>query len=165
MKKIVIPIIALFMMSACNQLNSKGEKSVKEGDDTVANVDISVSKLDALTNLVEEEEQRYAKEHKLLFTAHGSEPGWYAQFYSNQLKLVVDYGKDSLLIEDTFENLDNAKGYNYSKATSENGEKYAVSIAIANKPCVYTASGDKEDRSVTVKLNNKTYTGCGSFAK
>lgn len=165
MKKIVIPIIALFIISACNQLNSKGEKTVKEGDDTVANVDISVSKLDALTNLVEEEEQRHAKEHKLLFTAHGSEPGWYAQFYNDKLKLVVNYGKDSLWIDDTFENLDNAKGYNYSKAKSENGEKYALTIAIANTPCVYTASGDKEDRTVTVKLNNKTYTGCGSFVK
>jgi uncharacterized membrane protein len=165
MQKIVIPVIALFIMSACNQLNSKGEKTVKEGDDTVASMDISVSKLDALTNLVEEEEQRHAKEHKLLFTAHGSEPGWYAQFYSDKLKLVVDYGKDSLLIEDTFENLDDAKGYNYSKAKSENGEKYALTIAIANTPCVYTASGDKEDRNVTVKLNSKIYKGCGSFAK
>jgi uncharacterized membrane protein len=165
MKKIVIPIIALFVATACNQLNSKGEKTVKEGDDTVANVDISVSKLDALTNLVEEEEQRHAKEHKLLFTAHGSEPGWYAQFYSDKLRLVVDYGKDSLWIEDTFENLDDTKGYNYSKAKSEDGEKYALAIAIANTPCVYSASGDKEDRSVTVKLNNKTYKGCGSFVK
>lgn len=150
-------------LSACNQLNTKGEENIKLGEDTVSNVDISVSKLDALTNLVEEETK--ADNHTLLFTAHGSEPGWYAQFYNNRLKLVVDYGKDSLLIDDVFEKLDDAKGYNYSKAKSENGEKYALSISIANTPCVYTASGDKEDRTVTVKLNNKTYKGCGSFTK
>lgn len=165
MKKIVIPIIAVFLITACNQLNTNGQKTVKEGDDTIASVDISVSKLDALTNLVEEEEKDYAKENKLLFTAHGSEPGWFAQFYGNKLRLVVDYGKDSLLIEDSFEKLDDSKGYSYSKAKSENGEKYALTVSIANTPCVYTASGDKEDRTVIVKLNNKIYKGCGSFSK
>ena len=133
------------------------------GKDTVSNVDISISKLDALSNLAEDEKP--VDNHALVFTAHGSEPGWYAQFYNNHLKLVVDYGKDSVLINDVFEKLDDAKGYTYSKAKSENGEKYALSISIVNTPCVYAASGDKEDRTVTVKLNNKTYKGCGSFTK
>lgn len=163
MKKIVIPIILFVALCACNQLNTKGNENVKQGEDTVSNVDISISKVDALSNLAEEDTQN--NNPILLFTAHGSEPGWYAQFYNNHLKLVVDYGKDSLLIDDIFEKLDDSKGYTYSKAKSENGEKYALSISIANTPCVYSASGDKEDRTVTVKLNNKTYKGCGSFTK
>ena len=163
MKKIVIPVIIFVALSACNQLNTKGDENIKLGEDTVSNVDISISKLDALSNLAEDEKP--VDNHALVFTAHGSEPGWYAQFYNNHLKLVVDYGKDSILINDVFEKLDDAKGYNYSKAKSENGEKYALSISIVNTPCVYAASGDKEDRTVTVKLNNKTYKGCGSFTK
>ena len=163
MKKTIIQVIILVALNACNQLNTKGDGSVKLGDDTISNVDISISKLDALTNLIEESAQENS--HTLLFTAHGSEPGWHAQFYNNHLKLVVDYGKDSILIDDVFEKLDDVKGYTYSKAKSEHGEKYALSISIANTPCVYTASGNKEDRTVTVKLNNKTYKGCGSFTK
>ena len=163
MKKIVIPITLFVAMCACNQLNTKGNENVKLGDDTVSHVDISVSKLDALINLADEEKS--VDNHTLLFIAHGAEPGWYAQFYNNHLKLVVDYGKDSLLINDVFEKLDDAKGYTYSKAKSENDEKYALTISIANKPCIYSASGDKEDRTVTVKLNNKIYKGCGSFTK
>ncbi len=163
MKKIVIPVILLIALYACNQLNTNGNQNVTQGGDTVSNVNISISKVDALSNLAEEDPQN--NNPILLFTAHGSEPGWYAQFYNNHLKLVVDYGKDSLLIDDVFENLNDAKGYTYSKAKNEHEEKYALSISIANTPCIYSSSGDKEDRTVTVKLNNKTYKGCGSFTK
>ncbi len=165
MKKNIIPIIALFLITACNQFNSKGEKTLKNGDDTVASIDISVSKLDALTNLVEEEEQQQAKDNKLLFLAHGSEPGWYAQFYGNKLRLIVDYGKDSALFVEKFENLDNPKGYAFSKTYNVCGVDRSIAVSISNTPCVYSASGDKEERNVIIKLNNKTYKGCGSFAK
>ena len=101
MKKIVIPVIIFVALSACNQLNTKGDENIKLGEDTDSNVDISISKLDALSNLAEDEKP--VDNHALVFTAHGSEPGWYAQFYNNHLKLVVDYGKDSILINDVFD--------------------------------------------------------------
>ena len=34
-----------------------------------------------------------------------------AEFYKNKLRLVVDYGNDSLIINDKFEGLDNKDGY------------------------------------------------------
>lgn len=164
MKKVIYTISTIIIITSCKQITTSDSKNITMGEDTVAEMDIAISKLDQIAEITQEPEAEKL-EQKLLFAAHGTEPGWFAQFYNNKLRLLVDYGKDSVLINDTFEKLDDAKGYTYSKAVSENGLKYALSVAIENVSCVSDASGDKEDRKVTVKYNNKTYKGCGSFVK
>jgi uncharacterized membrane protein len=153
MVKNILLGLTLLSLVSCTQVNSSGEKTVTSDGDTVADVDISVSKLDALTNLVEEEVK---KDEKIIFKASGTEPGWTAQFNKYQLKLVVDYGKDSLIVDDSFEDINSEKGFNYS-----NKEK-SLSISIINKACT-DAAGNKAARSVSITYNNKTYTGCGGF--
>lgn len=164
MNKIILSISTILLITSCNQIKTSDSKNITMGEDTVAEMDIAISKLDQIAEIAKEPEAE-KQEQKLLFAAHGTEPGWFAQFYNNKLRLLVDYGKDSVLINDTFEKLDDAKGYTYNKAVNENGLKYALSIAIENTSCISEASGDKEDRKVTVKYNNKTYKGCGSFVK
>ncbi len=164
MKKIILPALSLILIMACNQVNSNSDKNITQNGDTISSVDISVSKTGGLMDMVEELEKADASSNKLLFKASGTEPGWIAEFYANKLRLILNYGKDSIIIEDEFSHLDDAKGYLYSKATSEHGEKYALTIALENKSCINTA-GNKEDRAVNVKFNNKPYTGCGSFIK
>lgn len=145
--------LSLVFLVSCTQVNSSGEKTVTSDGDTVADVDISVSKLDALTNLVEEEAK---KDEKVIFKASGTEPGWTAQFNNHQLKLVVDYGKDSVMVDDSFEDVYSEKGFNYT-----NQEK-SLSIRIENKKCT-DAAGNIGARSVSIIYNNKTYTGCGGL--
>jgi uncharacterized membrane protein len=151
-KNILLGLSFLSLVS-CTQVNTTDEKTVTNDGDTVADVDISVSKLDALTNLVEEEAK---KDERIIFKASGTEPGWTAQFNNHQLKLVIDYGKDSVVVDDSFEEVNDEKGFNYT-----NKEK-ALSILIVNKPCT-EASGNKADRSVSITYKNTTYTGCGGF--
>lgn len=158
MKKIISISIIAFFLSACNQVNSNSSKAVTEGEDTLGNVDISLSKLDLVEELAAIDEPI---ESKLVFKASGTEPGWFAEFYENKLRLVVNYGKDSLILNQKFKDLDNAKGFAFSMADAKN----TVNIAIDNKSCINPGSGNKEDRAVTIELNKIKYKGCGSFVK
>ena len=162
MKTIIICAFTAFVLSACTQVNTQGEKTITQGDDTISTVDISVSKTGGLVDLVEEVEK--AESSKLLFKASGTEPGWFAEFYTNKLRLVVDYGKDSLIIEDTFKDFSNEKSFVYVKAINVNSKSSALSLAIKKEACT-GASGEKEDFTVSFKLNNKSYKGCGSVVK
>jgi uncharacterized membrane protein len=155
MKKIIISGILAIVMFSCTQVNSNGEKTITKGDDTVADVDISLSKLDAINELAEIKDPS-----ELLFKASGTEPGWFAEFYNDKLRLVVDYGKDSVWIDDSFEKVKDESGFTYIKTIKEK----SVTISVENKPCT-NAAGEKADRSVIVKLNAGIFKGCGSFVK
>lgn len=161
MKKIIFPILSIFIITSCNQVNSNSDKTVTQNGDTITSVDVSVTKTGGLMDLVEEVEKA---DNKLLFKASGTEPGWFAEFYATKLRLVLNYGKDSLWIEDDFSKISNEATYQYSKAKSSDGEKYALAIVIDSKPCTDVA-GETANRSVSVKLNNKEYKGCGNIIK
>jgi len=164
MKKILISISALALFS-CTNVNSDSEKNIKSGDDTISTVDISMGKTDALIDAVEELEKADANETpKLLFKASGTEPGWFGEIYSNKLRLVVDYGKDSLVAEDNFKDLKIDKEYSLAKAIVTNGKSSALALSIKKETCT-AASGDKVNYTVSFKLNNKSYKGCGDFVK
>lgn len=162
MKTTIICAFTALILCACTQVNTQGEKNIIQGDDTISSVDISVTKTGGLLDLAEEVEK--AESQKLLFKATGSEPGWFAEIYSNKLRLVVDYGKDSLIIEDTFKDFENEKNFVYVKSINENGKANALSLSI-NKGVCTEASGEKQDYLVSLKLNSKSYKGCGSLVK
>lgn len=163
MKKYILFSSALFALIACTQVNSTGEKNITLGEDTVASVEISTSKVDALNALAEMDEE--TEPSKLLFKASGIEPGWFAEFYTDKLRLLVEYGKDSLIIDNQkMEGLDNKDGYIFAVQGEKDLNKN-VGINIINKSCVDAGSGDKKDRTVVVTYKGKTYKGCGSFVK
>lgn len=163
MKKVILLTSTVFAFFACTQVNSNAEKTITQGDDTVASVEISTSKVDALNTLAEMDEE--TQPSKLLFKASGIEPGWFAEFYSNKLRLLVDYGKDSLImIDQKFEGLDDKEGFIFVVQGDKDISKN-VGINIINKPCVDAGSGDNKDRMVVVTYKGKTYKGCGSFVK
>lgn len=164
MNKWLFLIIPLTLL-ACTQVNSSSEKNITNGADTLSKVDISVSKTEGLLNLTEELEHIEEKAaSKLLFKASGSEPGWFGEIYNNKLRLIVDYGKDSLILEDSFDGFNPEKNYNLVKAITYNGKATALSLNLTKGNCT-SASGDVESYSVSLKLNNKSYKGCGSMVK
>lgn len=163
MKKMILLVATTFIAFACTQVNSNAEKTITQGDDTVASLEISTSKVDALNTLAEMDEE--AAPSKLLFKASGIEPGWFAEFYTDKLRLLVDYGKDSLIISDhQFDGLDNKDGFIFGVQGEKDLNKNVV-INIDNKSCTDAGSGDVKDRTVIVKYKGKTYKGCGSFVK
>jgi uncharacterized membrane protein len=161
MKKLILFCFTISALMSCTQVNSTGEKIITQGGDTVSSVEISTSKIDALISLSEIDEPQT---NVLKFKASGIEPGWFAEVYENKLRLIVDYGKDSLVMESKFEDLDNKNGFVFDK----NGDKSPsnnVKVYIQNKSCTDAGSGEKKDRIVSIIYKSKIYKGCGSFVK
>jgi len=96
MNKIIYGLIIINLMS-CKQVNSTGEKTVTQGEDTISSINISTSKIDTLHLLSESGDEN---KRDVLFKASGIEPGWYLEMSLVKLKLILNYGKDSLLIKD-----------------------------------------------------------------
>ncbi len=153
-KTITISVVA-FCLFSCTNVNSSGEKTITEGKDTVSDVNISLSKMDMVEELSKVDE-------KIIFKAIGTEPGWIAEFSTNKLRLIVDYGKDSVIIEDSFEKVNDESGFTYTKTVAENK---SVTISVQNKPCTESGSGNKAERTVLIKYNTTVYKGCGNSVK
>ena len=153
-KTITLSIAALFLFS-CTDVNSSGEKTVKQGEDTVTDVNISLSKMDMVEELSKVDD-------KVIFKAQGTEPGWIAEFSYSKLRLVLDYGKDSLIVEDSFEKVNDKTGFSYTKTIADNK---SITVSVQNKPCIESGSGDKAERTVIVKYNATIYKGCGEGIK
>ncbi len=138
--------------------------------------DIPTSKLEVLTSLGDEDTvktveetqvettdvARLSKDQKPLVIARGSEPGWYAEFFADHLRLLVDYGKDSLILEKDFSTINNDKTYSATIAENIENKNIALSISLTDKPCTEEASGEKREKSISIKYNNKTYKGCAT---
>lgn len=157
MKKIMLPcVVSLLWLASCTQVNSNGEKTVTQGEDTVSDVNISLSKMDAVEELSNMKEEGTAK---LLFKASGSEPGWTAEFYEDRIFIVADQGTDKITVKRKNIDLDQTTDVKINI-----GSSVVDDITIQNKPCTNMA-GEKESRSVKLVYNGKLYMGCGSFVK
>lgn len=141
-------LLGIICLTSCTQVNTTTESSMTQGQDTIGKVAISITKSDSVPTT----------ESTLLFKASGTEPGWFAEVYSNQLRLVVDYGNDSLLLNHAFTGLENENGFQYT-------EPNVLDIQIHHKTCVDAGSGEKREREVLVKYKDKTYKGCGYFTR
>lgn len=155
----IIAIVCLFtalFIASCTQVNSNAEKNITEGDDTVSQVDISLSKLDAIEELAKTDD---ADTTTLVFKASGSEPGWIAEFYRNRIMIVADYGADKITVR-----RDNADLSANAETQIALKAGHADAIRISPKPCT-NAAGEKESYEVTLSYKGKLYKGCGSFVK
>lgn len=157
MKKIILPcFVSLFFLASCTQVNSTGEKTITQGEDTVSDVNISLSKMDAVEELANMKEEGTAK---LLFKASGSEPGWYAEFYSDRVFVVAEQGAAKITVKRVNNDLDKE-----ADVKIDLGSSLVDCITIQNKSCTNMA-GEQESRYVKMVYNGKLYTGCGSFVK
>jgi len=153
---IAVPFIAL----ACNNLHTEGEKNVTMGDDTLSKVNISVSKTGALEGLMDEME---TADKELHFKATGTEPGWSLEIKGRKAKLVSDYGKDSILFENNFDNI-GREAFVYTNTETIDGKTRNLALSVEQKNCT-DAAGVVRPQTVTITFNGKTYTGCGSLVK
>jgi len=156
MKKTYFAALAFLILASCTQVNSTGDKTITQGEDTVSDVNISLSKMDAVEELANMKEEGTAE---LLFKASGSEPGWTAEFFKDRIFIVADQGSDKITIKRNNIDLDQK-----TDLKIDIGSSLVDCITIQNKPCTNMA-GEKEERYVKLVYNGKLYTGCGSFQK
>ena len=139
-----------------DRVTSTGDKTIKQGQDTLSDVNISLSKLDAVEELSNMKEGGTSE---LVFKASGSEPGWTADFYKDRIFIVADQGSDKITIKRN--NIDLEQKIDIKINI---GSSVVDCITIQNKSCTNMA-GEKEERSVMMVYNGKLYKGCGSFQK
>jgi len=91
------------------------------------------------------------------FRATGNEPGWYLEIAEGGEKtlLVTDYGNEKyeLILSKPFTSQE--------KRTTRYRIKGFVDIVIEGKKCQDSMTGKSFESKVRIKLNGKTYRGCG----
>lgn len=136
---------------------------------------IATSKIELLTNLGDIEDdtlQTTSEEGKTsrnpLLIARGSEPGWYAKFFADSATLVLNYGKDTVLVKHNFTTIASDKTFTARilEASDNKGKKRSadISIQINSKTCE-EASGDKKEKQIIISYNSTTYKGCADVVK
>jgi uncharacterized membrane protein len=157
MKKVFL-VLLVAGLTSCEQI----EKIDKQMDADSTEVAHDIEELKSLGTL---ERMTAEGESELLFKASGTEPGWIAEYYTDKFRLIVDYGKDSLIIRNVSKYFDSSTGYSsFSYKNTETGKETRLNVKIEDKECT-AASGDKKSQTVTVTLNDKIYTGCGESVK
>ena len=149
MKKILY--LLPFLLLSCN---------FKEDPKNSPFDEIPLGKLDALTKLAEDEPM---PESKLLFTARGTEPGWLVEIYAKKLRLLANYGADSLSLDNEFEKIDDPAGFTFTSYSKTNDKEILLEVSLLNKTCSDDATGEIKSREVILKYKNKIYKGCGEF--
>ena len=157
MKVRLVLLALIFTVFSCNT-------KINEEDN------IPTSKTELLTELADDEDTAKTavktenvvvesqNSSKPLLIARGSEPGWYAEFFKDHLRLLLNYGKDSVFVENDFTNI--IKDENYKVSFTKVSP---LSIIIDMKPCTEEASGDKKERTISLKYKGNTYKGCASI--
>ncbi|MBS1635204.1 MAG: hypothetical protein JST26_04720 [Bacteroidetes bacterium] len=158
MKYTILSLGIILALTACNNVHTESEKNIREGDDTVASATIVTgSKTDVIEALAEEEKPA----SKPVYKATGSEPGWFAEFYTNKLRLVTDYGKDSLILDKSFSDIKFGEPMTLTETINNNGKITKLKLVTENKPCTMP-SGIAAPQTVKVEWNGKTFQGCGT---
>jgi uncharacterized membrane protein len=108
----------------------------------------------------------FSQEKHALLVARGAEPGWYAEFHKDHLLLITDYGKDTLIVTHDFSSISKKKNFSasipYSNSQSANRSHFPITISVKNKACSEAGSGEKRERSISIKLDKKILTGCAT---
>lgn len=153
-------LLSLFLFS-CQQGNKSSEENTEKSDSIESVSEISLSKTDIIEQLSEDEKETVAP--TMLFKASGTEPGWFAEFYTDHLRFIFDYGKDSINLKKDFSNLKiSDEKYISNEVSIENSIKRTIQIQVLKTECT-SVSGDKKTHSVSIKLDHNVYNGCGEF--
>ncbi|MDI9341078.1 MAG: hypothetical protein QM534_10965 [Sediminibacterium sp.] len=157
-------LIGLYVfLSACQQTQTSGEKNIVVANDTVSKIDISVHRADTILTVTDTTQ----KKSVLLMKLRGAEPGWYGEVYTDHLRLLVDYGKDSLTVLHNFENSLSQNGFVASLCIAQTlktkQKDVSLTLDIIDKACMESGSGDKRNRTVSMLYNHKVYKGCGEI--
>ena len=101
----------------------------------------------------------HAKLNGVDFRATGNEPGWYLEISNrNDILLVTDYGQATFRFADARRESEPHRSTTIYNARSGNDQ---LKIVITGAPCTDSMSGDAFPATVSVRLNDRRYSGCG----
>lgn len=103
-----------------------------------------------------------AKLNGVDFRAVGNEPGWYLEIYDKGTPEKIDFVGDYGRVYYTFPSVQRE-----TPGSPERRRYFArigghrLEVTLEKGPCLDNMSGDSFETSVTVRLNNRSYRGCG----
>lgn len=100
----------------------------------------------------------HAKLNGADFRAVGNEPGWLLEIYPRRMVLVTDYGETRYEFE-TPEPVENRAEARTTFEAADRGLRVIVVLELGE--CRDTMSGEVFETTVTVRLDDTTYRGCG----
>lgn len=140
-------LLYTFLIAVCFGCESNDKTTNQATDSNEA--EMPTSKLEALVELEKVDDT----ESKLLFSGFGSEPGWTLEIYSNKIRVLVNYGKDSLIVNEDFASTYSNDNFNYNYKDFR--------LKIEQKKCTDESKGDTHTHAVTFDYVGKTFKGCG----
>lgn len=159
MRFIVFTAIFIFFFNCCNSEHKRASVNYKNGQMTV----------EGDTALIRELMQPDTVSEKLLLTARGSEPGWYAEFYTRRIFLVSNYGKDTFDRKGIdFKGINGEQGFELDKKQETNtmpALDYHLRIKVKAETCRESGSGEERNRSIELQLNEQILKGCAYTTK
>lgn len=152
------PYIILFVLiSSCN-IPDDGKSVITNKYDAIT----ALSEIDDSAK-VEVKTENVKPVNEPILIARGSEPGWYAEFSTNHLRLLINNGTDSLHLNHDFSNILSDKNYKKTivETTTDNAKSGGLTlfIQIEEKPCT-EMSGEKKAKTISIRYNNQNFKGC-----
>lgn len=97
-----------------------------------------------------------AAERGVTFRAVGNEPGWLLEIAPEGLRLLTQYGTDSLHAS-TLERTETGDTLRFAA----HADDHAVWVEAVRTPCEDVMSGKRHDYAVRVTVDDAAYSGCG----
>lgn len=95
------------------------------------------------------------------FRAVGQEPGWHLEIREGErIRFVYDYGEREV-VTPAREPVEK-EGYTVYHAETK---AHDITVTIADEPCTDTMSGERFEAAARVRLDGRTYRGCGRFLR
>ncbi len=92
------------------------------------------------------------------FRALGNEPSWYVEVFPERLAIVTELGTNRAEMPHTGPAVEGGRTTYRSSA-----EAQRATVVIERRPCADTMSGEAFEAAATVRLDERTFTGCGRF--
>ena len=93
------------------------------------------------------------------FRAIGQEPGWSLEINeSGRVDFVTDYGGRSYAFDDAERMPESGRALTTYRARSAG---HALEVVVEDRPCSDTMSGEAFEATVTIRLDDEEYRGCG----
>jgi hypothetical protein len=152
MKKVLVLLLVL-ALAGCDWVKKVDKQMDADSTDIANEIADMTNTLTAI--------ERLTHPGELLFKAVGSEPGWYAEFHTDKFRMLMNYGKDSIVL---FREFTPGGNLDFTYSNSGNGNDIKMEVKVEDKECTDDAGG-KNPNVVTVKFNDKVFVGCGKPQK
>jgi hypothetical protein len=119
MKSKLIIALSVLAFVSCNEIKEEDNVPTSKVELLTSLEDVGDT-IKKTTEVTSEQNAKTAADKKPILIARGTEPGWYAEFSKNHLRLLINNGQDSVHVDHDFASIETEKTY---KAAIQSGHR------------------------------------------